>query len=212
MAFLVVCSGDEFRGHKLAIFFWVPWGRFSSFEAWTRLWSQADQKMLTAKWPAGSLVLADALHFHLGNRQSSKIRSGMNHTQQWGDLYEFVIFSCQMGAATAPFIISRIGHQFCSDRVEFNMPNRCQQIFFIHDKRWKPALPQIPPPSLPKIDHSRIPAMRFADGGSQVIGFGGYGNQMGVILNCMPWKHNQNYQRWKRMEQWGREGCCKLYW
>jgi hypothetical protein len=45
--------------------------------------------------------------------------------------------------------------------IAFDVSRRCQQVLHIHDKRMKSLLPQVSPPSLSKIDHPSVSAMRI---------------------------------------------------
>jgi hypothetical protein len=70
----------------------------------------------------------------------------------------------QVGTGAAPAVLLGTFRQPRMDGVHFHVTSRSQQVGFIYRKRSEPLLPQMPSPSLPKVDAASIASMGFTDG------------------------------------------------
>jgi len=109
-----------------------------------------------------------------------------NQLKQWRNLYEFVVLSDKMCFGTTPSVILGVLHQFCRNRIHFDISSCCQQVFLIHGKRSKSFLPQMSSPVFTKIDPPGITTMSFADSTGESLFAVRHGDKMNMIRHQAP--------------------------
>ncbi len=100
---------------------------------------------------------------------------------QRGHSHHAVIAAGQMSGRTG--LTPSPGHaaQLGTNRVELHVAGRPQQIALVHGERRESSLPRMPAPTLPKIDPSRVAAVRLAQAATQAVLAVRHHDQMHVI-------------------------------
>ncbi len=122
---------------------------------------QARYPLLATQRLAACLGLAKCVHLPPGRLDVKHIGNAGKAVENRTHVGQLIVPSSKMRSNAGPRPILCTGHQSCSDRIQRNVPHGACEVVFVHSHRTKPALPQMPRPTVTIIDVAGVLPMHF---------------------------------------------------